>query len=126
MLVVFLPETYGATILLRRAERLRKLTGNELLKTQTELDATANITILEEVKINWIRAFQLSLEPAVLFANCYIGLVYAIFYLFFESMPIVFFGPDSVYGFNLGVSSLPFLGFIVSLASRPHRLRAGS
>ncbi|GAA5851543.1 hypothetical protein JCM8547_001128 [Rhodosporidiobolus lusitaniae] len=35
----FLPETYGPTILLRRAERLRKLTGNPLIKTHEELHA---------------------------------------------------------------------------------------
>lgn len=77
LLVFFLPETLGSTILLRRAERLRKVTGNELLKTRTELDASADETILSEVKVNFVRAIQLSMEPAVLFANVYIGLVYA-------------------------------------------------
>lgn len=77
-LALFLPETLGSTILLRRAERLRKLTGNEMLKTQTELDATADETILDAAWLNFKRAFQLSVEPAVLFANVYIGLLYAI------------------------------------------------
>lgn len=78
LLAFFLPETLGSTILLRRAERLRKLTGNEMLKTQTELDATADETILDVAWLNFVRAFQLSAEPAILFANVYIGLLYAI------------------------------------------------
>ncbi|KAK4053479.1 hypothetical protein OIV83_001646 [Microbotryomycetes sp. JL201] len=68
VLFVALPETYEPTILVRRAERLRKLTGNKLIKTQAELDA--------------IPAF-----------------------------PLVFNG---IYGFNLGLSGLPFLSFVVS------------
>ncbi|ORY73242.1 putative caffeine resistance protein [Leucosporidium creatinivorum] len=111
LLAFFLPETLGSTILLRRAERLRKLTGNEMLKTQTELDATADETILDVAWLNFVRAFQLSAEPAILFANVYIGLLYAIFYLWFEAFPLVF---GDIYHFNLGLSSTPFLGFVVT------------
>ncbi len=35
----------------------------------------------------------------------------AIFYLWFEAFPLVF---TDIYHFNLGVSGLPFLGFVVS------------
>ena len=35
----------------------------------------------------------------------------AVFYLWFEAFPIVFIG---IYHFNLGLSGLPFLGFIVT------------
>lgn len=48
-----------------------------MLKTQTELDATADETILDVAWLNFKRAIQLSVEPAVLFANVYIGLLYA-------------------------------------------------
>jgi len=49
-----------------------------MLKTQTELDASADETILDAAWLNFKRAIQLSVEPAVLFANVYIGLLYAI------------------------------------------------
>ncbi|KAK4058221.1 hypothetical protein OIO90_000960 [Microbotryomycetes sp. JL221] len=111
VLLLLLPETYEPTILVRRAQRLRKLTGNPLIKAQAELDAKVNQGFLSIVGGRIKMAIRLSFEPAVLFSNVYIGLVYSIFYLWFEAFPLVFNG---IYGFNLGVGGLPYLVFIVS------------
>lgn len=40
MLLFFFPETSSSNILLRRAKRLRKRTGNENLKSQSEIMAS--------------------------------------------------------------------------------------
>ncbi|KAL8291587.1 hypothetical protein RQP46_002565 [Phenoliferia psychrophenolica] len=111
VLAVTLPETLDQTILVRRAERLRKLTGNPLLRTQSELDQGEGATAIGLASENFVLAFKLSLEPALLFSHVYIALVYAIFYLWFEAFPLVFTG---IYHFNLGLSGLPFVAFIVS------------
>ncbi|KAJ7033714.1 hypothetical protein C8F04DRAFT_1395894 [Mycena alexandri] len=58
-----------------------------------------------------VRPFVLAKEPALAFANIYLGFVYAIFYLWFEAFPLVF---NDIYHFNQGVSGLPFLAFIVT------------
>ncbi|EEB91287.1 hypothetical protein MPER_10380, partial [Moniliophthora perniciosa FA553] len=104
------PETYEATILLKRARRLRKLTGNPQLRSQSEIDQ-ALMSKREIAYEALVRPFVLSLEPTVLFLNIYLGLVYAVFYLWFEAFPLVF---SEIYHMSLGVGSLPFLGFIVS------------
>ncbi|KAF9524757.1 major facilitator superfamily domain-containing protein [Crepidotus variabilis] len=109
-LSLLLPETMESTILLRRAQRLRKLTGNPNLRSQSEIDQ-ANMSRREVAYESLVRPFILAMEPAVLFANLYLGLVYSVFYLWFEAFPIVFNG---IYQMNLGVGSLPYLGFIVS------------
>ncbi|KAF8077694.1 major facilitator superfamily domain-containing protein [Lyophyllum atratum] len=109
-LTLLLPETYGPTILLRRAERLRRLTGNQQLRAQSEKD-TEHETIAQVLKEALYRPFVLAIEPVLLFANLYLGFVYAIFYLWFEAFPLVFI---DIYHFNLGLSGLPFLGFLVS------------
>ncbi|KAJ6486662.1 major facilitator superfamily domain-containing protein [Mycena sanguinolenta] len=109
-LSLFLPETYGPTILLRRAQRLRKLTGNPELRTAAEREEelkSASSVMYESL----VRPFVLTKEPALAFANIYLGFVYAIFYLWFEAFPLVFNG---VYHFNEGVGGLPYLSFIVS------------
>ncbi|KAM0788496.1 hypothetical protein ACM66B_001628 [Microbotryomycetes sp. NB124-2] len=111
ILFVLLPETYEPTILVRRARRLRKLTGNQLIKAQAELDAAEGEGFFSIVGGRVKRAFQLALEPAVLFSNVYIGLVYSIFYLWFEAFPLVF---EGIYHFNLGLGGLPYLVFVVS------------
>jgi len=109
-LALFLPETYEPTILLRRAERLRKLTGNPHLRSQSEIDA-ASTKASDRLYEALVRPFVLAAEPALFFANLYLGFVYAVFYLWFEAFPLVF---TDIYHFNLGESGLPFLGFIIS------------
>lgn len=67
-----LPETLGDAILLKRAQRLRKLTGNENLRSVSEIkqsEMTPKAVALEYL----VRPFQLMLEPAVLFINLYVG-----------------------------------------------------
>ncbi|ORY73238.1 major facilitator superfamily domain-containing protein [Leucosporidium creatinivorum] len=111
VLTVLLPETYPDTILLRRAERLRKLTGNELLRTQAELDAEEQTSVLHTITETFFRAFQLCAEPAVAFSDCYTALVYSLLYLWFEAFPLVY---GEVYGFGRGISGLFFLSFLVA------------
>ncbi|GAA5897660.1 hypothetical protein JCM6882_000062 [Rhodosporidiobolus microsporus] len=109
--VFFLPETYSPTILKRRAERLRKITGNDLIKTHEELHAQDEPGLLKTGTKQVILAFKLCAEPAVMFSNLYIGLIYAIFYLWFEAFPIVF---AEYHGMSLSISQLPFLAFFVT------------
>ncbi|KAK0205852.1 major facilitator superfamily domain-containing protein [Desarmillaria ectypa] len=90
-LLLFLPETYGPTILLKWVRRLRKLTGNGRLRSQSEKDSESE-TFAAVMKEALIHLFILAKEPVLMFANLYVGFVYAIFYL----------------------CGLPFLGFIVS------------
>ncbi|KAJ7650947.1 major facilitator superfamily domain-containing protein [Roridomyces roridus] len=109
-LAVFLPETNGPTILLRRAKRLRKLTGNNELYTAAERAAQMK-TATELTYEALVMPLILAMEPVLIFINIYSGFVYAVFYLWFEAFPIVFLG---VYHFNEGVGGLPYLGFLVS------------
>lgn len=80
VLSFFFGETSHATILLRRAQRLRKLTGNEKLRSQSEIDQ-AETSLVANVGRSLYRPFLLMTEPMVLFIDLYIALVYAIFYL---------------------------------------------
>jgi DHA1 family multidrug resistance protein-like MFS transporter len=73
-LSLLLPETLEANILLKRAQRLRKLTGNPKLRSQSEIDQAA-LTRGEIAYESLIRPFVLAADPAVLFANIYLGLV---------------------------------------------------
>lgn len=68
----FLPETLGDTILLRRAQRLRILTGNDKLRSLSELKQ-AEMTVGAMAHDALVRPFTLMLEPGVLFLNLYIA-----------------------------------------------------
>jgi DHA1 family multidrug resistance protein-like MFS transporter len=73
-LSLFLPETYEPTILLRRAQRLRKLTGNPELRTATERNEESQ-SARDIIYESLVRPFVLAKEPALAFANIYLGFV---------------------------------------------------
>jgi DHA1 family multidrug resistance protein-like MFS transporter len=81
----FLPETQPTTILIRRASRLRKLTGNEKIRSQTEIDRrgiTLNAIVWDAI----IKPLEIMIkDPAIMFVNLYTALTYGIYYSFFEA-----------------------------------------
>ncbi|KAL8278025.1 hypothetical protein RQP46_009657 [Phenoliferia psychrophenolica] len=110
ILFIFLPETLGQNILHKRAARLRKLTGNKLLRSQSEIDEEGK-TISQTLGRNIKRTFVVAGQPAVMFANVYLGFAYGCFYCWFEVVPLVFGG---IYGFGEGAQGLVFAGFVVA------------
>ena len=72
------PETSSENILLRRAKRLRKRTGNENLRSQGEIDSS-KMTAKDIVKQTmWMPLYLSISEPICFSLNLYIGLVYSI------------------------------------------------
>lgn len=106
LLISAMPETSTSNILSRRAKRLRKLTGNDKLQSQSEIDQR-QLTATGILVSALIKPVEISLkDPAVLFVNLYTSLFYSIYYTFFEVFPLIF---PSQYGFNLGEIGLAFL-----------------
>lgn len=105
-----MPETSANNILLRRARRLRKLTGNDKLKSQSEIDQghkKFSQVVYEALAIPTIICIK---DPAVLFTNLYSSFIYGTYYSFFEAFPIVYV---EIYHFNIGELGIVFLCIIV-------------
>jgi DHA1 family multidrug resistance protein-like MFS transporter len=106
LLVVLMPETSTPNILLRRARRLRKLTGDSRLQAQSEIDQR-HMTVSGILVHALVKPIEITVkDPAVFFVNLYTALFYGIYYTFFEVFPLVF---PPMYGFNLGETGLTFL-----------------
>lgn len=105
------PETSSPNILLRRANRLRKLTGDVRLKSQSEIDVKG----LKPSKVAidaLIKPFEIPIkDPAIAFVNMYTALVYGIYYSFFEVFPLVYPG---FYHFSVGITGVVFTCILVS------------
>jgi DHA1 family multidrug resistance protein-like MFS transporter len=117
ILLVFLPETSSKNILYRRAQRLRKLTGNDRLKTEAEI-AFQHVTVVKIAKMTIVRPWVLTFtEPLIFLLHMWVALIFGILFVWFESFPLVFIG---IYGFNLGENGLAFVGLMIGgLASVP-------
>lgn len=110
-LLRLMPETSGPNVLLRRARRLRKLTGDSRLQSQSEIDQR-NTTASHILFSALVRPMEIMLKDSSIFGNLYTGYFYGVFYTFFEVFPLVF---PPFYGFNLGETGLAFLACLIDV-----------
>lgn len=109
---LFLPETSAPTILYKRAQRLRGLTGDNAYVSLSEVERK-ELSIGRAVYNALIVPWKINaLDPAVLFTSIYIALLYAVFYTFFEVLPIVF---GTIHGMNVGQVGLTFLPVLIAV-----------
>jgi multidrug resistance protein len=98
------PETYGPVILQKRAARLRAETGDQRIKAPMDLEPSSVREIATVVLTRPLR--MLVFEPIVSAVCLYLSVAYAIFFMFFESFPIIY---EGIYGFSAGEEGLTFL-----------------
>ncbi|KKA23376.1 Synaptic vesicle transporter SVOP-like transporter [Rasamsonia emersonii CBS 393.64] len=88
VLLAFLPETSHETLLLRRAQRLRRRTGNLALRALSETKTLDFHAILVDALV---KPTEIAIkDPAIAFVCVYSSFVYAIYYSFFEAFPITY------------------------------------
>jgi DHA1 family multidrug resistance protein-like MFS transporter len=111
IMFMLLPETSTPNILLRRAQRLRKLTGDNRLLAQSETDQK-NMKPAAIVIDAIVKPIEITIkDPAIAFVNVYTAIIYGIYYSFFEVFPLVFL---PYYGFSLGMIGVVFLCILVA------------
>ncbi|KAF4767071.1 hypothetical protein HAV15_009493 [Penicillium sp. str.  len=111
LMFMLLPETSSATILLRRADRLRKIHNTNRFMSQSEIDQR-NMRVSAIAIDALIKPMEITIkDPAVLFVQIYTAIIYGIYYSFFEVFPLVY---PTDYNMNLGQIGLVFLCIMVS------------
>ena len=111
VLLLFFPETSASNILYCRARRLRKAAGNPSIMSASEIAAAA-MSPRDLAADVLVRPSALNFQEPIVFAlNVYIGLIYALLYVWFESFPFVFLG---IYHWREQLLGLSSLGFFVS------------
>jgi multidrug resistance protein len=103
-MLVFARESYAPVLLQRKVDRLRKETGNGLLRSKLD----AGLSPRDYFSRNIIRPSRLLLfSPICTIFAVYIAVVYGYLYLMFTSITEVF---EENYGFSTGTVGLVFLG----------------
>lgn len=104
LLLVFARETYAPVLLQRKVDRLRKETGNDLLRSKLD----AGLSPRDYFKRGIVRPFKMLLfSPMCAILALYMGITYGYLYLLFTSITIVF---EESYGFSSGMVGLVYLG----------------
>ena len=111
LMFLLVPETSTPNILLRRANRLRALTGDSRLRSQSEIDQ-AHIKPSKVLISAFIKPLEITVkDPAIAFVNLYTALVYGIYYSFFEVFPLVY---PVYYHFSLGTVGVLFTCILIA------------
>lgn len=80
-MLVSLPETSTPNILLNRARRLRKLTGDQRLVSKSEIDQ-GDMKPSSIMVDAFIKPLEITIkDPAVLFVQVYTAIIYGIYYM---------------------------------------------
>ncbi|CUM63262.1 uncharacterized protein PRCAT00000833001 [Priceomyces carsonii] len=111
ILVTFLlDETHHPLILVRRAEEIRRRTGNRAIHAAHE---EISLSFKEIVENNISRPLKmLFVEPILFLITLYNAFVYGLLYLFLTAVPLVF-GVN--YRFSQGVAELPYISMFIGV-----------
>ncbi|KAI8167539.1 hypothetical protein KHU50_006469 [Colletotrichum sp. SAR 10_65] len=102
--LAFLRETHPNILLSRKADRLRRETGNQELRSKLDRRLTSSQILIGA----FVRTGKLLLfSPIVLIMSLYVGLVFGLLYLLFTTITPIFQG---VYGFKAELVGLAYLG----------------
>ncbi|KAK5074222.1 hypothetical protein LTR64_006632 [Lithohypha guttulata] len=109
-----LPETYPPVLLKRKAQKLRKETGNQELRAPSELTGKTPSQLL---LLNIIRPTKMLVRsPIVFLLSLFIAVIYGYLYIMFSTLTVVFEGQYNIGGGNVGLTFLGLgLGQIVGL-----------
>lgn len=101
-----IPETYGPTILLHKAKRIRaaKLPGYENVKAPVE---DSDRSLIGIYKVALTRPWIILFDTISFLCAIYMSVVYTLLYMLFSIYPIVF---QEKRGWNSGVGELPLIG----------------
>ncbi|KXX76852.1 putative drug/proton antiporter YHK8 [Madurella mycetomatis] len=109
-IAVFVPETYHPVLLKRKAEKLRRATGDERWRAPIEKSTKS---VSKTVAYSLLRPFQILIfEPMALILNIYTAILLGLLYLFFGAFPLIF---TTNHGFNLWQVGLTFMGLLVAM-----------
>ncbi|GAD99243.1 MFS transporter [Paecilomyces variotii No. 5] len=110
LIVLFVPETYHPVLLRRKAQRLRKETGDDRWTAPIE---KMKRSVLQTVLRSLYRPMLLlALEPMCMNLCIFSAILLGILYLFFGAFNLVF---TNVWGFTLWQVGLSFMGIFVGM-----------
>jgi DHA1 family multidrug resistance protein-like MFS transporter len=109
-LLFLVQETFAPLLLVEKAARLRKQTGNWAIHAEherVELDLEA---VVRKYLTRPLR--MLATEPIVLLVSMYMSFIYGLVYALLKAYPYVF---SHVYSMGMGIRALPFLGLFLGI-----------
>lgn len=117
LMLLTLPETHHGILLKRRAQKLRKITGDETYKSINELKVR---DFKEVMKETLARPFILLSELIVFLVTLYMSVIYGLLYMFFFAYPVVYGEGKGWSDSKVGLMFIPIaVGVVIGTAVAP-------
>lgn len=111
LLIFFYEETHNGIILSRKAQQIRKKTGNWAIYADHEgFSTSVNNIVWKAIGLPIRMLFS---EPILLSITIYNSFIFGLLYLLLTMIPIIF--GKTGYGFSQGVSLLPYIALILGV-----------
>jgi MFS family permease len=111
--LILLPETFGPIILLNKAKYARKMarkSGSDSAQIYAAIElenkgwqALARVVLVRPLTM-------LFMEPIVTASSLYVAIAYAVFFMFFQTYPLIFKGVHGMSAQTMGLVYLPIAG----------------
>ncbi|PPQ98787.1 hypothetical protein CVT24_003345 [Panaeolus cyanescens] len=105
MILLTMPETYGPTLLARKAQKIRITTGDNRYYAPIERDTLSALQIFDKVLAKPFKV--LFSEPMLIAMTVYLSFAYGVLYLLFEAYPFVYTIPHHLSPTLSGLTFLP-------------------
>lgn len=108
--LIFIDESYAPVLLTRKAQALRKATGNWALHAEWE----EKEVVIKDLAIKYgLRPLQMLATPICLCITIYTAFIYALYYASLASFPIIF---QDTRRWDALTGSLPFLALLLGVS----------
>jgi MFS family permease len=109
--VIFVPETYGPVLLMKRATRLSRIDGKVYISVLEKSQGKKKPSKIFKGALTrpWVFLFR---EPIVFVGSLYMAIIYGTVYIFMGAMPIVY---NELRGWSEGIGGLAFMGIAVGI-----------
>jgi MFS family permease len=105
----FMPETYSPLLLQWKAGHLRRITGDNRYRSESEI---VDATLLSRLKVSMTRPFVMFTEPIIIAMTLYLTVVYVVLFTFLVGFPYVF---QDTYGISQALTNVIFISMFVGI-----------
>ncbi|KAI5962284.1 NAG4 [Candida pseudojiufengensis] len=115
--IVVVPETHHGILLKKRAQKLRKDTGDSRYRSLNEIEVRK---FKDVAKTSLLRPFLLLSELIVFLITIYMAVVYGLLYMFFFAYPVIYMEGKGWSASKTGIMFIPIgVGVIIATMAAP-------
>ncbi|KAF2801608.1 major facilitator superfamily transporter [Mytilinidion resinicola] len=109
LVILLQPETFPLLLLKWKAQHLRRLTGDDRYRAESEI---VHQTLWQRLRVALTRPFALALEPIVMLMTIYLTMLYIVLFTFLDGFTFIY---SDVYKTPQGLTNVLFVAMFIGV-----------